>query len=585
MLSVRTARGEESLSLAEFETRIRNGDIAASHLVRFSVLTGDRWVKAGELELFRRLYEPARIHFRRRFALGRFPGLTLFLVFAQAVVFFGLAGTESHLHLDQLISAGAKMPAHVFELGETWRLITANFLHRDVLHLFFNMIFFFNMGATIENAYRKQDYVLILVGSALGTTIVSALMSSQASVGASGIVLGFFGAASVFGYRYSDILPRKYRRYFTGIILPYALFILYVGLSTAGTDNWGHLGGLVSGAVIAFFLNPSLLHLGEKKQSLVTRWVPALVSVLLVSIVLGGGIIIRHLGVPMQALVEHDSGLRLNYPSRWHLGTNHLAYPARGNGLGVSLGVRVRRESQNPINLIEAKRRFIEDELQRTEKSGAITSVRILEERSREVPGGRAMEIVASLDSRVGSQLTRNLIIERGYLSYYIVLSAPLEWSHEYAPLLEEIISSVHLFDPDSLIQARRRVEIFPGMPSTHVSLGEEFAHLGMVPSARSAFRQALTLSKNHHGARYGLAKLAFDYGGDLKSAEKITLQLYRDNDENLDTAILLANIRWRQGDMDAALGVLRAGLTHSPSSLALKTRIKELMAHQEKRP
>src|SRR5204862_1052563 len=92
-----------------------------------------------------------------------------------------------------------------------------------------------------------QDYALILLVSALTTTLLSTAMSTLPSVGASGVVLGLFGAASVFGYKYSDILPKKYRRYFGGAVLPYALFILYVGLATKDTDNWGHLGGLLGG--------------------------------------------------------------------------------------------------------------------------------------------------------------------------------------------------------------------------------------------------------------------------------------------------------------------------------------------------
>ena len=147
VLFVKTANREERLSLEEFEKRIRDGDIAASTQVQFSLLTGERWVRAGDLALFHHLYEPARIHFRRRFSLGRFPWLTLSLVVIQVLIFWGLAGSDTRLHFDRLIRAGAKAPAQIFELGETWRLITANFLHRDVLHLFFNkrpkFIYFF----------------------------------------------------------------------------------------------------------------------------------------------------------------------------------------------------------------------------------------------------------------------------------------------------------------------------------------------------------------------------------------------------------------------------------------------------------
>ncbi len=140
-------------------------------MVRLPVLTGERWVDARELELFRRLYAPARIHFTRSFSLGSFPVVTTLLCLAQIFIYFKIAGAQRILPLDPLIAAGAKVQPNILELGETWRLLTANVLHRDVLHLLFNMFFLFNVGGTIENAYRLQDYLLILIASAIATTL------------------------------------------------------------------------------------------------------------------------------------------------------------------------------------------------------------------------------------------------------------------------------------------------------------------------------------------------------------------------------------------------------------------------------
>ena len=252
---MRTPEGEQTLSIEEFEERVRRGDIAPSTPVRFAVITGDRWADARELEIFRRLHMPARVHFSRAFSLGRFPVITASVCLLEVVAFFAIAGAERFISDDALVDAGAKIRPNILELGETWRLLTANVLHRDLLHLFFNIFFFFNVGGAIENAYRVRDYVFLLVASALSTTALSTLFSSQPSVGASGMVLGLFGCASVFGYKYGALLPVRYRRYFGGAVLPYALFILYVGLVTERTDNWGHLGGLLGGAIAALPLD------------------------------------------------------------------------------------------------------------------------------------------------------------------------------------------------------------------------------------------------------------------------------------------------------------------------------------------
>jgi membrane associated rhomboid family serine protease len=176
VISLRLDQGEETIPLEEFEARVRQGLIEPHTPVRFPILTGDRWVDARELDLFRRLYAPARIHFARSFSLGRFPTVTAVLALLQIVLYFAIAGAHRALPPDPLIDAGAKVQPNVLELGETWRLLTANLLHRDVLHVLFNMFFLFNVGGAIENIYRLEDYALILLVSALATTTLSTMM-------------------------------------------------------------------------------------------------------------------------------------------------------------------------------------------------------------------------------------------------------------------------------------------------------------------------------------------------------------------------------------------------------------------------
>ena len=46
---VQTSDGEQELSLGDFEKRVREGQIPASTLVKFPVITGESWVRAGDL--------------------------------------------------------------------------------------------------------------------------------------------------------------------------------------------------------------------------------------------------------------------------------------------------------------------------------------------------------------------------------------------------------------------------------------------------------------------------------------------------------------------------------------------------------
>lgn len=578
MISVRVESGEETIPLEEFESRVRQGLITPSTPVRFPVLTGERWVDATELELFRRLYAPARIHFTRAFSLGRFPLITTVLCALQILLYFGLAGASRFLALDPLIEAGAKMQPNILELGETWRLITANFLHRDVLHLLFNMFFLFNVGGTIENAYRLQDYLLILVASALATTALSTFMSAQPSVGASGMVLGLFGSASVFGYKYSDILPQRYRRYFGGAVLPYAIFILYVGLATKDTDNWGHLGGMVGGLLVTIPLDPKLLHLGRPIRSFFHEHLPAVATVFLLVATVAIGPLVEGRGAGLKNLSDSQSGISFAFPGRWVFGENHLGFPAWGNGLGASIGVRAETRSSQPMELAEVRRRFLEEELRRREAEGDIAAVRITAERPFLLEGAKAVELDITLESRAGPQRTRNLLIARGYYSYAVVLSAPKAWAAKYEPIFEEMMTRLALIEPESLVKARQLVSTFPGMSSAYAELGQQLASIGRVEAAAQAYQRALNALPEQPEALYGLAKLTADYEGDLENAERIAADLLARTPDEPTYAVLLADLRSRLGQLDSACAVLQETLDRvSDPPEHLRERLRKL--------
>ena len=196
---IRTEQGEEALDLEELEARISRGEIAPFCPVYFPTPEGTRWVKAEDLELFRALFSPARHTFARRFRLTRIPWLTLGLIAANFAVFLAMRA-EGPLDTDAMVRWGAKVLPLVGDLGETWRLFTANFIHRDWVHIGFNAFMIFNVGGALENAYRPLDYLALLLASALGYTLTSLAFAGDAiSVGASGIAFGCLGAAVVFG--------------------------------------------------------------------------------------------------------------------------------------------------------------------------------------------------------------------------------------------------------------------------------------------------------------------------------------------------------------------------------------------------
>lgn len=128
--------------------------------------------------------------------------------------------------------------------GQWYRLITAAFLHQEVLHLLFNMAFLWFVGRELELRLGRGRFVVLYVVSALGGTAASYWLAPavDASLGASGAIYGLLGALIVLERRQAaDLKPLL-------ILLGVNLAITFV---LPGIDWRAHLGGLVAGSVTA----------------------------------------------------------------------------------------------------------------------------------------------------------------------------------------------------------------------------------------------------------------------------------------------------------------------------------------------
>lgn len=132
--------------------------------------------------------------------------------------------------------------------GEWYRLITSAFLHANLIHLFFNMLFLWWFGRPLENLVGAGRFLPIYLVSALAGAAGALLLSPQGvTVGASGAVFGILGA----GF----ILERGQIYVFGG----QAMFVIGINLVLSfvlsGISIGGHVGGLVGGALSMLALN------------------------------------------------------------------------------------------------------------------------------------------------------------------------------------------------------------------------------------------------------------------------------------------------------------------------------------------
>src|SRR2546423_8356382 len=182
------------------------------------------------------------------------PWVTIVMLLSALWMLLAASGLRSGVGLPSLLLYGAKATPLILDRGETWRLFAANLLHKDPLHLAFNAFALWNVGGALERAVRPADYLALLIFTALGTTLVSAIGADSISLGASGMAFGVLGASVTFGWRRG--VRGTLRSYFGLRIVPWLLALFAAGLGSAGVDNLGPGGGLFTGALFGCFLTP-----------------------------------------------------------------------------------------------------------------------------------------------------------------------------------------------------------------------------------------------------------------------------------------------------------------------------------------
>ncbi|MCC7129963.1 MAG: hypothetical protein B6D39_03675 [Anaerolineae bacterium UTCFX2] len=161
--------------------------------------------------------------------------------------------TQYTLGTDLPAALGMKVNALIIN-GQFYRLITPMFLHASLLHIGFNMYALFVLGVGLERFYGHGRFLAIYLLSGFAGNVLSFLMSSAPSLGASTAIFGLLGAQGVLLYHNRETFGPAARRSLMNVVT-IALINLVIGLSP-GIDNWGHLGGLIGGVLFAWFAGP-----------------------------------------------------------------------------------------------------------------------------------------------------------------------------------------------------------------------------------------------------------------------------------------------------------------------------------------
>lgn len=141
-----------------------------------------------------------------------------------------------------LFEKGALYIPGGLDQGEWWRLITAAFLHANLIHLAMNMFVLWIVGAPVEQAIGRGRFLaLYLVAGLAGSAGALVFSPNAVTVGASGAIFGILGAALVLESQRSYVLGGQALGFIViNLVLTFAIPNISVG---------GHLGGLAGGAL------------------------------------------------------------------------------------------------------------------------------------------------------------------------------------------------------------------------------------------------------------------------------------------------------------------------------------------------
>lgn len=134
-------------------------------------------------------------------------------------------------------------------IGQQWRLVTAMFLHANLLHIAMNGYVLYFFGNIVEKELGRVRFLLLffVTGLCASTATYSFGPNNVASVGASGAIFGLFGVFLAYNWRRRELA-------FYAARMRSALTLIVINLlftfSLSSVIDWrAHVGGLVAGLI------------------------------------------------------------------------------------------------------------------------------------------------------------------------------------------------------------------------------------------------------------------------------------------------------------------------------------------------
>ena len=191
--------------------------------------------------------------------------------------------------------------------GESWRLLTSNYVHAGIIHIALNMWCLWNLGNLAERIFDPWTYFLAYTASGVAGSLVSTWWHPLVvGVGASGAIFGIAGMSIAALYLGHLPIPKQALQRTLKSLVMFAIYNLAFGAVGAGIDNSAHLGGLGAGLVLGAVFAGHLRAPEETKRNF--RLVVFVVAFLLL---LGGMTYVKHRNA---SVVRYRTLMQQNQP-------------------------------------------------------------------------------------------------------------------------------------------------------------------------------------------------------------------------------------------------------------------------------
>jgi GlpG protein len=142
--------------------------------------------------------------------------------------------------------------AMLLDTGQWWRLLGPALIHFSVLHIAFNLLWWWSLGKQIEMTFGLSSLLMLFVFSAVVSNVAQLLVSGPNFGGLSGVVYALVGCVWWLGWlkpNWGLSLPK-----------PIVMFLLiwlvvgYLDVLPVHMANTAHMAGLICGCLFAWLL-------------------------------------------------------------------------------------------------------------------------------------------------------------------------------------------------------------------------------------------------------------------------------------------------------------------------------------------